>query len=165
MNKTAEQLIGLLDLIAHPEGGHYRQIYQSKDTVISTTAHKGEKKYASTSIYYLLRSNEFSAWHRIKSDELWHYYYGSPLAIYVIEKNGKLIVHTLGNPLTTKDACFQVVVPANQWFAAKPILPDSFTLAGCTVAPGFEFSDFELAKQEELKHLCENNQIPNLFIR
>ncbi|MBV8627685.1 MAG: cupin domain-containing protein, partial [Paraburkholderia sp.] len=91
-----------------------------------------------------------SAWHRIRSDEIWHFYAGEPLLVHVLEEGGTLTSHRLGNPLTHPGTTFQAVVPAGCWFAAQCADPASYALVGCTVAPGFEFGEFELASVEAL---------------
>ena len=99
----------------------------------------------STAIYFLLEQGNFSAFHRIKSDECWHFYAGDPLDVYVLQQDGNLDIIHLGNDIS-KDQLFQYVVPANCWFASKPATDSSFCFAGCTVAPGFDFADFEMAE-------------------
>ena len=107
------------------------------------------KKNISTAIYFLLEQGNFSAFHRIKSDECWHFYAGETLLIYVLHPNGNLVVTRLGNDIANGET-FQFVVPANCWFASEPAEQTHFSFVGCTVAPGFDFADFELAKAHEL---------------
>jgi uncharacterized protein len=126
-----------LDLRPHPEGGYYRVTYKS-DLMIANRS-------ASTAIYFLLHGGDFSAFHRIASDELWHFYAGSALVVYVIEPDGSYSELHLGN-----DGVFQGVVKAGSWFASRLKDAASFALVGCTVAPGFDFADFELAARSEL---------------
>ncbi|MBA4057899.1 MAG: hypothetical protein C0490_24495, partial [Marivirga sp.] len=102
----------------------------------------------STAIYFLLRAQDRSLFHRIKSDELWHYHAGDTLHIYVLTHQG-LVMHKLGTNLEQGDA-LQVVIPANHWFGAIVSERGSYTLSSCTVAPGFDFQDFELAVREDL---------------
>lgn len=163
---SASQYIEKLRLTRHPEGGYFGEVYRAKDMVLPLeTRYKNNNikdssesnqqvlsQYtAGTSIYYLLSKHDFSAWHRLKSDEIWHYYDGgSPIDLHVIDQNGNLKTHVLGNPRTTKEAVFQVVIRAGDWFAAEVRDKSTFSLVGCTVSPGFEFSDFELAKRNEL---------------
>ncbi len=97
----------------------------------------------------MLCGQDFSAWHRIKSDELWHYYSGDELLIYVIDETSKLNIFKLGNPLLHENAEFQVIVKANTWFSAE-LNKGDYCLVGCTVSPGFDFNDFEMAKEENL---------------
>ena len=106
----------------------------------------------STAIYFLLEQGNFSAFHRIKSDECWHFYAGQTLLIYVIDQEGKLEIIKLGNDIL-KGEVFQAVVPANSWFASEPASTSSYCFVGCTVSPGFDFADFELATKEELSKL------------
>ena len=164
---SAQRLIKQFGLQPHPEGGYYRETYRSPQEV---TAPAGRRS-ASTAIYYMLEDGDFSAWHRIASDELWHFYAGAPLNVYVLTEDGGLATHQLGNPLDDPACTFQALVPAGCWFAARlasgaaklaatrnsVAVPDasgatasSFALVGCTVAPGFEFSEFEMADVQEL---------------
>lgn len=103
----------------------------------------------STSIYFLLKSGQVSAFHRLKSDEIWHFYYGSSLSVYIIDKNGRLREEFLGCD-AGNNIQLQLVIPNGYWFAAKVNQPDTFSLIGCTVSPGFDFHDFELAKKSNL---------------
>ena len=150
---SAESLIKQLNLIKHPEGGYYCETYRSPIVVASAALpviFDGSRKIC-TSIYFLLPSSERSVFHRIRSDELWHYHAGSPLSIYVI-MNGQLTVHRLGPNVSAGEA-YQVVVPATAWFGSRCIDENSYTLSGCTVSPGFDFDDFELAKRRTLLSL------------
>ncbi|SFU11100.1 cupin domain-containing protein [Paraburkholderia aspalathi] len=145
-----DKLIRRFDLKPHPEGGFFSETYRSVESVRRDDG-STQTRSASTAIYYLLCDGAHSAWHRIKSDEVWHFYAGEPLNVHVLDEAGRLITHTLGNALTHPDAVFQAVVPAGLWFAAECADPATFALVGCTVAPGFEFSEFELADVEALK--------------
>ncbi len=161
---SAQRLIKQFNLQAHPEGGYYRETYRSPLGVMADAG----RRSASTAIYYMLESGDHSAWHRIASDELWHFYTGSALNVYVLDDEKGLVTHRLGDPLRDPACTFQAVVPAGCWFAAQlasnacrpaaarlktkgsgPSAADaqssSFALVGCTVAPGFEFSEFEMA--------------------
>ncbi len=134
------------NLQRHPEGGYFSETYRSADHVAPKhERYQNEERTAGTSIYYLLEGNDFSAFHKIKSDEIWHFYDGCDVEIYVIDPTGKLNSYLLGCGL---NAHFQVVIPAGYWFAAKPIDSLSFSFVGCTVHPGFEFRDFILAEQQ-----------------
>jgi predicted cupin superfamily sugar epimerase len=140
-------LIERFGLQPHPEGGYFRETFRGEDKV-AREASPDETRSASTAIYYMLCDGAHSAWHRIRSDEVWHFYAGEPIDVHVINTAGQLLTHRLGNALTHQDAVFQAIVPAGQWFAAElcgPGDPATFALVGCTVAPGFEFSEFELA--------------------
>ncbi|WP_144147685.1 cupin domain-containing protein [Paraburkholderia sp. BCC1884] len=139
-----DELIRRFDLKPHPEGGFFNETYRSEQRVTRADG-LAQTRSASTAIYYLLCDGAHSAWHRIQSDEVWHFYAGEPLNVHVLDESGTLITHKLGNALTHPDAVFQAVVPAGWWFAAECADPATFALVGCTVAPGFEFSEFELA--------------------
>ena len=148
---TARELIERYNLQAHPEGGHYLQTYYSTETMAADAlpGRFGGKRCFSTAIYFLLAGKQFSAFHRIKSDELWHFYNGVGLHIYVLHPDGRGEVLKLGADLANGYS-FQQVVPAGCWFASKPIDENGFSFVGCTVAPGFDFADFEMAKKDEL---------------
>jgi predicted cupin superfamily sugar epimerase len=142
-NDDASRLIARLQLQPHPEGGHYRETYRS--TEILHRPDLGVDRSASTAIHYLLSGDAYSAWHRIRSDEVWHFHAGGSLLVHVLDGHGGVVTHRLGNALEDPQAVFQAVVPAGRWFAAERVSAARYTLVGCTVAPGFEFSDFELA--------------------
>ncbi|MCC8403465.1 cupin domain-containing protein [Paraburkholderia sp. MMS20-SJTN17] len=152
----ADELIRRFELKPHPEGGFFAETYRS-DARVLRAGQPGKTdgtRAASTAIYYLLRDGAHSAWHRIRSDEVWHFYAGEPLLVHVLDESnagGTLVTHQLGNPLTHPHTVCQGVVPAGLWFAAECADPASFALVGCTVAPGFEFSEFELADVGALK--------------
>ena len=132
-----------LKLLPHPEGGFYREMYRSPTIV---NADGLVQKSAYTSIYYLLSGNDFSSWHRIKSDETWYFHSGCDVIIYFFDENKALQTIQLG--LDSK--CLQATIPANTWFAAKPSNENSFSLVSCAVAPGFEFIDFEIGRRDSL---------------
>ena len=146
-------LIQQYNLKPHPEGGWYTQTYKSNELIGANAlpARFGGDRSFSTAIYFLLGQGNFSAFHRIKSDECWHFYAGDPLLIYVIEGDGELKIISLGND-PEKGQTFQYVVPANCWFASRPAPGSEYCFAGCTVSPGFEFEDFELANANELSN-------------
>ena len=167
-HNESNKLIQLLNLQPHPEGGFYSRTYESNDYITSTdiSRYQGEVRRACTSIYYLLNGNDFSAWHRLHSDEVWHYYKGSTVTIYMINDKGVLTRQKLGDPTQEPDAVFQYCIPANTWFAADIIDKSSFCLVGCTVSPGFEFDDFTLAKRDKLiEQFPEHNHIITTFTR
>ena len=145
------QLIQKYNLEPHPEGGWYKQTYKSNEEIAESALPErfGANRFFSTAIYFLLEQGNFSAFHRIKSDECWHFYAGDALLIYIIEQTGELKVISLGNDLE-KGQSFQYVVPANCWFASRPAPISEYCFVGCTVSPGFEFEDFELADATEL---------------
>jgi len=139
----AQKWIDRLQMQPHPEGGYYRETYQSPDSIP-----KLDRRY-STAIYYLLLEDAFSAFHRIKSDEMWHFYTGETLEIAVLSPEGSLEIHRLG-PHWEQGDRFQLVVPANYWFASRMADPTTYALVGCTVSPGFDFRDFEMADRKSL---------------
>jgi hypothetical protein len=143
----------------HPEGGWFRETYRSDELVLGEHLPNryGNGRSFSTAIYFLLEGEQFSGFHRIKSDELWHFYAGGPLNVYVINPQGELYIIKLGNNPDNGEV-FQAVVPAGCWFASQPALPQSFCFVGCTVAPGFDFADFELAKAKQLAELYPQHQ-------
>lgn len=149
--ETAKFWIKKLGLQKHPEGGWFKEIYRSEEVVdlsVSTKQFNG-KRNCSTSIYFLLEGNNYSAFHRIKSDEIWHFYTGnSGVIIYWIER-GKIVSKKLGNKPYNFES-FQVVVPKNLWFAAELENRNGFALVGCTVSPGFDFADFEMGDENLL---------------
>jgi len=144
--------IEYLNLQPHPEGGWFNEPYRSEEMIKAENLPQGFQgdRNISTAIYYLLESSDFSAFHRIKSDEIWHFYAGDPLTIYMIDAQGNLSESLLGNN-SWKNEFPQQVVPKGNWFAAKVKSPGTFTLVGCTVAPGFDFRDFEAGKKEDLQ--------------
>ena len=146
-------LIQRYGLEPHPEGGWFKQTYKSHEQVIAEALPKrfGASRVFSTAIYFLLEKGNFSAFHRIKSDECWHFYAGDPLLIYVIEQTGELKIISLGSD-HKKGQSFQYVVPVNCWFASRPAPESRYCFVGCTVSPGFEFDDLELANARELSN-------------
>jgi len=132
---TAAEIARLLDLAPHPEGGYYRETFRDSRTVEDGRA-------ASTAIYYLLRAGEISAWHRVDAAEIWHFYAGAPLALD-LSANGDAAHRRILGPDVMRGERPQIVVPAGHWQSARSL--GAWTLVGCTVAPGFEFSRFELA--------------------
>lgn len=151
INQDAQYWVEHLQLTAHPEGGYFREIYRSSELITASALparYEGDHAFT-TSIYFLLTDAQFSAFHRLKSDEIWHFYGGTSLTLYIINPDGELKQIQLGNRFENGEH-FQVIVEANQWFAAKVNQPNSYALVGCTVAPGFDFSDFELANRKEL---------------
>ena len=147
---SANELIEKLKLIRHPEGGYYRELYRS-DEVMSQQGlpgrYTGDRSF-STAIYFMLTHEDVSKFHKIKSDELWHFYTGDPLGIYLINDTGMVEIKRLGIDFARGESP-QIVIPKNHWFGAKTT-GNSYSLLGCTVAPGFDFEDFELGKREEL---------------
>ncbi len=148
--KTA--LIETLNLEPHPEGGYYKEVYRSNGSIsIPESSDYPDGRAYSTSIYYLLGRDDFSAFHRIKSDEVWHHYEGSAANIYIIRTDGTLQILRLGKNLNNNEAP-QLIMPADNWFSVTVETddPDGYLLAGCTVSPGFDFRDFEMADRKTL---------------
>ena len=142
-----------LDLRPHPEGGYFRETYRASESIAPgglPDRFEGARPFA-TAIYFLLTRDAFSAFHRIRSDELWHFYAGAPVTIAVLDSDGKgqLATHALGRD-PTRGESLQVVVPAGAWFAAEVASAGAYALVGCTVAPGFDFADFELGDRVRL---------------
>ena len=151
MRTDAGYWLEKLQLTRHPEGGAFREVYRS-GLMIPRQAlplfFQGDRN-ASTHIYFLLAKGQFSAFHRIAADELWHFYAGDPLLVYEINHSGRLVVHRLGNNPEKGEQLF-AVVGAGSWFASAPAEESEYALVGCTVSPGFDFAEFELADREVL---------------
>ena len=143
--QTVSHWIATLHLQPHPEGGYYKEVYRSPNQV--TRKDSDETKSACTSIYYLLEGEDYSGFHRIKSDELWYFHKGSPLHIHVINEEG---IHETNELSDTATGSLSLVVKAGLWFASEIPSKSGFALVSCAVAPGFEFSEFEMAKKDEL---------------
>lgn len=152
--RTAEYWINRLQLSTHIEGGAFREIYRSP-VIAPVTAlpptFTADRSFC-TSIYFLLQQHQFSAFHKIKSDEVWHFYYGHALIVYEIDQQGHMIEHRLGCDSDNNES-FQCVIAAGNWFAARLAPGGEYALVGCTVSPGFNFADFELAGRNELVRL------------
>jgi uncharacterized protein len=151
LRKNPQYWIDHLGLGPHPEGGYYAVTYKSDLTIAQDAlpaVFHGDRS-ASTAIYFLLSGSDFSAFHRIASDELWHFYAGTPLIVYVIDPEGNYSELKLGVG-SDEGEVFQAVVKAGCWFASRVKDAAGFALVGCTVAPGFDFADFELARRSEL---------------
>ena len=151
MTKRVQFLINKLELESHPEGGFFKEIYRSKGVISKSSLpgnFSGDRNYC-TGIYFLLTSNTFSAFHKINQDEMWHYYEGGPITIHMIDNEGVYHSQKLGLNIEEGEQP-QYTVPAEVWFAANVNEADSYTLVGCTVSPGFDFADFELADPEKL---------------
>jgi predicted cupin superfamily sugar epimerase len=137
-------IIRLLALKPHPEGGHFRETFRDDPFPILPSM-AGRARAASTAIYFLLARGERSHWHRVDAAEVWHYYAGAPLALEIADTGDRPIRRLrLGADLAAGERP-QAVVPRRAWQAAESL--GDWTLAGCTVAPGFEFAGFELAPQ------------------
>jgi len=149
MNQKAKYYIQKLQLEKHPEGGYFREVYRSGEMISIDAPKKNLKRNVSTSIYFLLEGSQISKFHRLKSDELWHFYDGDSIKVYILDEKGKLTETVLGKKMEDEEV-FQTVIKNNNWFAAEVMNKRSFALIGCTVSPGFDFSDFELANREFL---------------
>lgn len=152
--KTAEYWIEKLRLEPHPEGGYYREIYRSHESIereALPNRFEGSRCF-STSIYYLLGNSDYSMFHRIRQDEIWHFYDGGCLQIHVIGSDGNYSLRKLGLDCEEGELP-QVVIRAGDCFAAEPAERTPFCLAGCTVAPGFDFADFYAPDKGELTAL------------
>lgn len=151
MKHDAAHLIERLGLIRHPEGGWYRETYRSAEMIPAgglPGRFDGERAFC-TAIYFLLGKHDISALHRIKSDEMWHYYAGAALTVHLISPGGEHRSFTMGPDLAGGEA-YQAVVPAGCWFGAEVTGSGEYSLVGCTVAPGFDFADFEMGNRSDL---------------
>jgi len=152
MIRNAQYWIDHLNLTKHPEGGYYKEVYRSNEFVNKKSLPDRYNSFRSfyTSIYFLLESDEISAFHRIKSDEIWHFYEGASITIFAIAPDGTLTKTLIGNNPDKGDS-LQLLIPKGFWFTAFHNNPQSYSLVGCSVSPGFDFDDFELAKRSELE--------------
>lgn len=157
---TAQQIINQFDLTAHPEGGYFKETYRSNGVIQNkhlSPEFVGDRNYA-TSIYFLLTSDKFSAFHKINQDEIWHFYKGSTLKLHMISPEGDYSFVLIGNDLEQNEQP-QFVVPAGYWFAAEVETENAYAFTGCSVAPGFDFNDFVLPKREELITLFPQHEV------
>jgi len=151
INSLLTHIIQKLDLQPHPEGGFFKETYRCSERIKSDSLdnrYLGERSY-STCIYFLLTSDTFSAFHRIHQDEIWHFYSGSPIYIHTITNEGIYSKSTIGCHIERGEIP-QFVVTGGTWFGATLVNDNDYALVGCTVAPGFDFQDFELAVRSEL---------------
>ena len=156
---SAKKIIEILNLKPHPEGGYFKENYRSKGVIKNNSLNfeaNGERNY-STSIYFLLNENDFSAFHKIRQDEIWHFYAGSTLLLHTINPNGNYNLIRIGNKLENEDF-FQFVVPARTWFASEVENKTSYSFCGCTVSPGFDFRDFEMPSAKTLSKIFPQHQ-------
>jgi predicted cupin superfamily sugar epimerase len=148
---SVEEIIRKFDLQKHPEGGYFKESYRSSETISREalpSRYLGDRSF-STAIYFLLPSGTVSRLHRIASDEIWHFYLGAPLELLQVSPDGKMEKVILGLDVAAGQK-LQHVVPAGYWFGARPADGSAYSFVGCTVAPGFDFADFELADAEDL---------------
>lgn len=134
---SALEVIQLLDLKPHPEGGHFRETFRDSEPA-------GDRGY-STAIYFFLAAGEHSVWHRVDAAEIWHFYAGAPLLLSVSKDGGTAEHRRLGSDIAANERP-QIVVPADYWNKAESL--GAWTLVGCTVAPAFEFAGFEMASED-----------------
>lgn len=149
MQNDAKYWIDHFELNPHPEGGYFKEVYRSDEIIAKKNLperYSGKRSFT-TSFYFLLERNDISAFHRIKSDETWYYHDGSALEIVLLDKAGILSKNVIGLDILS-GADLQLTIPKNNWFAARSL--GEFTLVSCSVVPGFDFEDFELAKYNEL---------------
>ncbi len=152
MTNIAEQYIAQYKMSMHPEGGYYAPMYRSEHTIqIRNTT-----RQLYSSIYYLLLSGQTSCFHRLSTDEIWHFYDGCPMVIHELNRDGTYKYTIFGKDCP--EPCFQYLIKAGTWFAATPLLEDSFTLIGCTLSPGFDFQDFEIAERAYLIETFPDHQ-------
>ncbi|HED07485.1 MAG TPA: cupin domain-containing protein [Ignavibacteria bacterium] len=151
MNPEVKFYIDKLELQKHPEGGYYKEVYRSDEIILKETlpGRYGSDRNYLTSIYFLLVEENVSLFHKIKSDEIWHFYDGSTIKIYILKNDGVLSVKLLGRNLESGES-LQVIIKKDTWFCAEVVNKKSFGIVGCTVAPGFDFNDFKLAEKDEL---------------
>ena len=138
MTDRPRELVRLLELRPHPEGGQYAETFRSTHPVSPLDGRP--RRAALTQIYYLLLEGEHSRWHRVRSDEVWHHYEGDALELCILSDDGERLHRVMLGRTDDGDTRPQCVVPAGHWQAARP--SGAYALAGCTVAPGFEFADF-----------------------
>jgi predicted cupin superfamily sugar epimerase len=145
---TGDDVVRLLELAPHPEGGFFRETFRG-EALPFALPERGARA-TSTAIYFLLRRGDFSAWHRVRSDEAWHHYLGAPLELHLLGADAASRI-VLGSALERGERP-QAVVPAGVFQAARPVAASEcdFSLVGCTVAPGFDFADFEMPPRGEL---------------
>ena len=167
MKHTVPALVEKFSLLPHPEGGFYKEMYRSAESIVQSALSSrfaGDRNF-STAIYFLLEQGNFSAFHRIQSDECWHFYAGQSLLVHVLHPDGKYELIKLGNDISSGET-FQAVVPAGCWFASETAPGGEFSFVGCTVAPGFDFADFELAVADSLsKEFPQHEELIRQFCR
>ena len=147
---TPDEIIGVLGLKPHPEGGSYRETYRSRVAVTVTNRDDASgQRCASTAILYILKEGEMSRLHRIVTDEIWHYHLGGPFQLSMIHPDGRVEEVVLGPGMESGQAVY-CMVPAGCWFGGVPLPGSSYTLLGCTVAPGFEFRDLTIGERKDL---------------
>lgn len=159
MDNSLEDLISGLNLEPHPEGGFFRETYRSKGEISKENladSYSGNRNY-STCIYFLLTSDNFSAFHKINQDEIWHFYDGTPIRLHIISNDGTYSNQLIGSDIRNGQTP-QFIVKGGSWFAAEVENENSYSLIGCTVSPGFSFDDFKLASRNELINMFPENK-------
>ncbi len=153
---SAADIIRKLEMSPHPEGGYYRETYRSSGSIGESSLPDNMHGYRSysTAIYFLLKAGQPSKFHRLRSDEIWHFHLGDPIELVTVESNQQLKRQSIG-PDIMQNQSLQLLIPANTWFGAH-LQPGAeakhgFSLVSCTVAPGFDFQDFELATRAQLQ--------------
>lgn len=156
--KDAHYWIDKLNLQQHPEGGYFAETYRSKERLHESKLpdRYGSPRVFGTSIYFLLTTDSVSNFHKLKSDEIWHFHFGGAAKVHFIQRDGAHTEHLVGPNLEAGQS-LQLIIPRGTWFAAEVIEGD-YILLGCTVAPGFEFEDFELADRTELSSVYPQHQ-------
>ena len=147
MSVPVREIAAFYRMQPHPEGGYYVSTYRA-GLKISPSGFPGDRP-VSTAILFLLEAGSFSAFHRLRSDECWHFYEGQALLIHQISPDGIRQTTRLG-PVRANGEIYQHVVPAGYWFASEPAPGTAYSLVGCTVSPGFDFADFEMADKDIL---------------
>lgn len=154
--KEVDFLVEKLNLIPHPEGGYFFETYRSETIVSLEQPYAGDRN-SSTCIYFLLTSGNPSKFHKIHQDEIWHFYQGSTIHLHIISKDGQYELVKIGTNWE-QDETPQYVVKGGNWFASEIIQEDQYALAGCTVSPGFDFKDFEMAERNALLRICPSEE-------
>lgn len=149
--QSAAHYIQQLGLVAHPEGGFYKEVYRSREALAQAAlpARYGGNRAMATSIYFMLTAEAPSRFHRIKSDEIWYFHAGGPIRLHQLDAQGRHHESLIGLDLA-QGQVLQCCIEAGNWFAAECVAPAEFSLVSCMVAPGFDFNDFELATTESL---------------
>lgn len=152
LNQDFREVIKALDLSPHPEGGFFKETYRAAGSISGSALPSifGTERAYSTSILYLLAEGQKSRFHRLRQDEVWHFHLGGPLRLAMISPSGQAGEVTLGAKFASSQL-LQFAVPGGVWFAATPKAGSVYSLVGCTVAPGFDFADFELADEAKMK--------------
>lgn len=162
-----KSIIEKLSLQLHPEGGYFREVYRSTDEIKKDGLPDRYKKdrNSGTSIYYMLEGEQFSSFHKLKSDETWHFYIGSPIILHLISREGEYSKIVLGQKIL-EDELLQFTIINGTWFAAEVKDKKSYSLVGCTVYPGFDFEDFEMGDKKKLfKQFPQHKELIDKFTR